>query len=255
MMFMRCLRGSDPLSPFGTLTEVFFWEGTEDVTLLDFVICIGCSLVFGFLIGLERQLTGHTAGIRTNILVCMGACMFTLFSRLMDATDTTRVAAQVVTGIGFLCTGIIFKEGLNVRGLNTAATIWCTAAIGVLCSSGLVLYATAAAAILIASNLFFRFVADRVSPLARIEEYENTYVLSVSCIDEYEFGIRASIMNCLNNTKLHLTNLESADEIGGKVEIEATVQVSGRRRDEVIEKLTAKIALEKGVNKVGWKLV
>jgi len=167
------------------------------MTLLDFVIRVGCAVAFGFLIGLERQLTGHVAGIRTNILVSMGACLFTLFSQLVDTLDATRIAAQVVTGTGFLCSGIIFKEGLNVRGLNTAATIWCAAAIGVLCSSGLLLYATAAVVILLVSNLPFRFVADRIQPLEYFVEEETTYLLSASCHDEYEFKVRAAIMKGL----------------------------------------------------------
>ena len=225
------------------------------MTLSVFAACIGCAVAFGFLIGLERQLTGSVAGIRTNVLVSMGACLFSLFSQLMITTDPTRVAAQVVTGIGFLCTGIIFKDGLNVRGLNTAATIWCTAAIGVLCSSGRLIYAAAAAAILLASNLFFRFVAERIPPLAPFEEGESVYVLSVSCLDENEFGIRSVIMDSLKTARLHLVNLQSADDMGGIVRIEATVQARGRRQNENIENLAAKVALEKGVTKTGWKLV
>jgi len=223
--------------------------------LLDFIIRISCAVLFGFLIGLERQLTGHSTGIRINILISMGACLFTLFSQLMGAPDTTRIAAQVVTGIGFLCSGIIFKEGLNVRGLNTAATMWCTAAIGALTSSGLIIYATASVVILIGSNLVFRFIAARVQPLALFGEEENTYVLSVTCLEEYEFPIRSTIITNLSKARILLTNLESADEIGNKVEIEAKVLISGRRRDEHIEKLTAQIALEKGVTKSGWEMV
>ena len=67
------------------------------MTLLDFAIRICCAVAFGALIGLERQLTGHTAGIRINVLICMGACLFTLFSQLMGVYDTTRIAAQVAT--------------------------------------------------------------------------------------------------------------------------------------------------------------
>lgn len=225
------------------------------MTLFDFIFRICCAVVFGFLIGLERQLTGHIAGIRTNILVSLGACLFTIFSLLMGAPDTTRIAAQVVTGIGFLCSGIIFKEGLNVRGLNTAATIWCTAAVGVLCSSGLFLYATAAAFVLLASNLSFRFIADRVPTPTHFGEEENTYVLSVCCNDENEFNVRSAVMSGLANTRLLLTNLQSVDNVGEKVEIEATIKVSGKRENKYIEKLTTQIALEKGVTKAGWKLV
>jgi len=223
--------------------------------LYDFAIRITFAVMFGFFIGLERQLTGHSTGIRINVLICMGACLFTLFSQLMGVDDTTRIAAQVVTGIGFLCTGIIFKEGLNVKGLNTAATMWCTAAIGVITSSGLLLHASAAVGILIASNLVFRFVGEKIPPLSRFGEGENVYVLSVTCLEEYEFTIRSAIVTNLSKARITLTNLESADEIGNKVEIEAKIVVSGRRRDEHVERLTAQIALEKGVTKSGWEMV
>ena len=225
------------------------------MTLFDFTTRICFAVLFGFLIGLERQLTGHATGVRINVLICMGACLFTLFSQLMGAEDTTRIAAQVVTGIGFLCSGIIFKEGLNVKGLNTAATMWCTAAIGVLTSSGLIFYAIAAVIVLIASNLIFRFLAERIQPLSRFEEEENTYILSVTCRLEDEFNIRSVIINNLNKARLQLTNLESAGEIGNKVEIEATIIISGRRRDEHIERITSQVALEKGVTKAGWESV
>ena len=222
--------------------------------LLDFIIRISCAVLFGFLIGLERQLTSHPTGIRINILISMGACLFSLYSQLMDVEDTTRIAAQVVTGIGFLCSGIIFKEGLNVRGLNTAATMWCTAAIGVITSSGMILYAASAVIVLISSNIIFRFIAERISPLTSFGEEENTYVLSVTCREEDEFNIRSVIISKISKTKLLLTNLESADEIGNKVEIEARILINGRRKDELIEKLTAQVALEKGVTKAGWEM-
>ena len=226
------------------------------MTLFDFAIRIFCAVGFGFLIGLERQLTGHAAGIRINILVSMGACLFTLYSQLMNAPDATRIAAQVVTGVGFLCSGIIFKEGLSVRGLNTAATIWCTAAIGVLCSSGMVPFAALAAVVLLGSNLLFRVAAEKIHPLAQFEEEENSYKLSVTCQHDNEFDIRAAVINCLSkNTRLQLSHLESADVIGELVEIEATVHLGGKRRDFHIEKVTSCIALEKGVIKVGWELM
>jgi len=224
------------------------------VYFADFVIRVACAVLFGFFIGLERQLTSSRVNIRTNVLVSMGACLFTLFSQLMGAEDTTRIAAQVVTGIGFLCGGVIFKEGLNVKGLSTAATIWCTAAIGVLASTGLILYAATATAILIFANLVFRFISDKVHPLPNFGDEENVYMLSVTCCEEEEFNIRSTIIESLVEAKFQLVNLESADEIGNKVEIEATFIVHGRRRDVLVERLVARIALEKGVSKAGWEL-
>src|ERR1700723_648059 len=101
--------------------------------------CLGAS------IGFERQWRNRLAGLRTNTLVALGAASFVIFEQLIPGESSpTRVAAQVVSGIGFLGAGLIFREGLNVRGLNTAATLWCSAAIGVIAGAGCPLYATVA---------------------------------------------------------------------------------------------------------------
>jgi putative Mg2+ transporter-C (MgtC) family protein len=86
------------------------------------------AVVLGGLIGLERELRGYPAGIRTMALITMGAMLFTDVSQIMGGDD--RVAAGIVTGIGFLGAGVIFREGYTVRGITTAATIWASAAIG-----------------------------------------------------------------------------------------------------------------------------
>ncbi|OGO47467.1 MAG: hypothetical protein A2W34_00055 [Chloroflexi bacterium RBG_16_64_32] len=86
------------------------------------------AVVLGGLIGLERELRGYPAGIRTMALITMGAMLFTDVSQILGGDD--RVAAGIVTGIGFLGAGVIFREGYTVRGITTAATIWASAAIG-----------------------------------------------------------------------------------------------------------------------------
>jgi putative Mg2+ transporter-C (MgtC) family protein len=91
----------------------------------------------GAAIGFERQWRQRLAGLRTNTLVALGAATFILYSRVVsDEPGAARIASQVVTGVGFLGAGLIFKEGLNVRGLNTAATLWCSAAVGLLRATG-----------------------------------------------------------------------------------------------------------------------
>src|SRR3989337_523671 len=115
-----------------------------DVSTGDQLEILGRLVLAGFLgaiIGLERELRGYPAGIRTIALVALGACFFTDVSRLMGGND--RVAAQIVTGIGFLGAGVIFREGYTVRGITTAATIWSAAAIGM--AIGRELYLVAAA--------------------------------------------------------------------------------------------------------------
>jgi len=116
--------------------------GVVDVSTGDEFEIVGRLLLAGFLggfIGLERELRGYPAGIRTLALVTLGACLFTDVSRLMGGDD--RVAAQIVTGIGFLGAGVIFREGYTVRGITTAATIWSAAAVGMAIGIGLYIVA------------------------------------------------------------------------------------------------------------------
>jgi putative Mg2+ transporter-C (MgtC) family protein len=96
---------------------------------INLAVTLGLSAVIGF----ERQWRNRLAGLRTNTLVALGAASFVIFAAVVPGdASPTRVAGQVVSGIGFLGAGLIFREGLSVRGLNTAATLWCCAAIGVL---------------------------------------------------------------------------------------------------------------------------
>ena len=89
------------------------------------------SAFLGSIIGLERQTHHKNSGVRTMALISLGSCVFSIVSMSFPGADPTRVIAQIVTGIGFLGAGIIFKSGMNVYGLTSAATIWCTAALGV----------------------------------------------------------------------------------------------------------------------------
>src|SRR5207248_1409053 len=112
--------------------------GEAVVELLEFAANVGLALLLGTLIGLERQLTQHPAGLRTNALVAVGAALFVSLTRLMggEPASPTRVASYIVVGIGFLGGGVIFKEGGSVRGLTTAAGVWCSAAVGTLAGAG-----------------------------------------------------------------------------------------------------------------------
>src|SRR4051812_36638815 len=96
---------------------------------VSFVTNIVAAAFLGMAIGLERQLRPHTAGLRTNTLVSLGAALFVSLSLLMEETSSpTRMASYVVSGLGFLGGGVILRDGLNVKGLNTAASLWCSGA-------------------------------------------------------------------------------------------------------------------------------
>ncbi|OHB75483.1 MAG: hypothetical protein A2Z25_19460 [Planctomycetes bacterium RBG_16_55_9] len=104
----------------------------------DDLICILLATVLGGGIGLERELSGKAAGLRTNLLICLGAAVFTIISRRMAAgtqDSVTRIAAQIVTGVGFLGAGAIIQDRGGVHGMTTAATIWLVASIGTACGA------------------------------------------------------------------------------------------------------------------------
>lgn len=97
---------------------------------IEFIVVLVFSIVIGFVIGAERESRGKDAGISTHILVIAGSALFTLISAMVDPSSTSRIAAQIVTGIGFLGAGLILKEGVTVRNLTTAASLWVAAGIG-----------------------------------------------------------------------------------------------------------------------------
>jgi len=105
----------------------------------DDVISLILAAFLGAAIGLERELSGKSAGLRTNLLICLGAAIFTIISKQMDAVtegSTTRIAAQIVTGVGFLGAGAVIQDRRGVHGLTTATTIWLVASIGMACGAG-----------------------------------------------------------------------------------------------------------------------
>lgn len=110
------------------------------MTLKDFLIRLGIALMVGLIIGFERQWHHKPTGLKTNMLVSTGAAIFVLLSiKIMETNlniDVSRIIAQVVTGVGFLGAGVIFREGSDVHGLTSAATIWCSAAIGCMAAMG-----------------------------------------------------------------------------------------------------------------------
>lgn len=131
-----------------------------------------CALIAGLLIGAERQLRHKQVGLTTNSLVAIGACIYILISESVLSTlgpnesgmagDQLRVLAQVVTGIGFLGAGVIMKHGTNIYGLSSAATIWCSAAVGCLCGYGLWKEAAIALGVILFINWFVKGLEIRI---------------------------------------------------------------------------------------------
>jgi putative Mg2+ transporter-C (MgtC) family protein len=128
------------------------------------------AAVLGAIIGLEREYRGYPAGVRTMALVCVGSALFADMSRVYGGDD--RIAAQIVTGIGFLGAGLIFREGLSIKGVTTAATIWTVAAVGV--AIGIEAYIVATFAALLAVVLLeLRVITRNIRPAPYGEEEED----------------------------------------------------------------------------------
>ncbi|MDU1671853.1 MAG: MgtC/SapB family protein, partial [Bradyrhizobium sp.] len=167
----------------------------------------------------------------------------------------TRVAAQVVSGIGFLGAGIIFREGMQVTGLNTAATLWCSAAIGLLAGSGHPLHASVAAAFVILVNLLLRPIVRLINrqPIAQAET-DFRYRVRIVCRSPEEAHVRALLLQGAATGQLSLRNLESTDIEGNdRVEVHAHLTAHAPS-DTVLEQVIGRLSLEPTVSAAGWSV-
>ena len=155
------------------------------MSLFDFSIRLGLAFLLGAFIGIERQWRQRMAGLRTNTLVA-GSALFVMLSVMtINDSSPTRIAAQVVSGIGFLGAGVIMRDGLNIRGLNTAATLWCSAAIGTMTGSGFLAEATVGAFVILLANTLLRPVAFKVNrQTGEATEEEINYSILAVCRPE-----------------------------------------------------------------------
>src|SRR6201986_2474261 len=159
---------------------------------LDTLISLFTAFVLGTLIGAERQYRQRSAGLRTNVLVAVGASAFVdLADHLAGADGAVRVIAYVVSGIGFLGAGAIMKEGMNVRGLNTAATLWASAAVGSCAGADMVAQSAALTAFVLAGNTLLRPLVNAIDRIPLSERTsEATYEISVTTDSKHAAEIR-----------------------------------------------------------------
>lgn len=225
------------------------------MSILDFVLRLGAALLMGAVVGLERQWRQRMAGTRTNALVSAGASAFVMCAFMVR--DTSRSEAQivsyVVSGVGFLGAGVIFKDGGSVRGLNTAATIWCSAAIGAISGLGNPLHALILAVAVLTTNVVLRPLSYRLYPAqAASEEQEITYALELISRPEDEAHMRALMLQAMARSSLTLTSLRSED-IEGTPRMKVIARIRGiGRQNEALEQIVARLSLEASVSSVSW---
>lgn len=229
------------------------------MSLAEFTTRLLFSLLLGASIGVERQWRQKSAGLRTNTLVSLGSAAFILLSVSLtgNSGDPSRVASQIVTGIGFLGAGVIMKDGLSVQGLNTAATIWCSAAVGSLCGVGLFAQAAIVTAAVMLTHLILRPLGQKLSafPFIKSATAQTDYLFTIKCKTEVENHIRVLLLQMLGNDEKLLLQSLSSDDNGDVNHTVITAQIkSATPQDSTVERVASRLTIEEKVMKVSWEI-
>jgi len=227
-------------------------------TFLSFVLNITVALLMGSIIGLERQFRQHPAGLRTNALVCVGSALFVSLSQMMDHEGSpTRIAGQVVSGIGFLGGGVILREGFNVRGMNTAATLWCSAAIGTLAGTGFLLQSLFGTLIVLGTHLGLRPIVKIVDARSKtLQDVDANYRIKVVCGSDQALPIRTIFLRHINSqSSMTVHGIATSDaELDGRSTVIVDV-FSTERNDKYLNEIVSRISIEPSVTSVSWERV
>ncbi|MBS0181380.1 MAG: MgtC/SapB family protein [Nitrospira sp.] len=212
-------------------------------SLVDTLVSLVSAFVLGGLIGFERQYRQRTAGLRTNVLVAVGAAVFVdMANRLHGHDGAIHVVGYVVSGIGFLGAGVIMREEGNIRGLNTAATLWGSAAIGACAGADLLLEAVLGTGFVLAANTLLRPIVHAINREPLDTTVEVTNVVYVIAHRERRKEALALIEEELQQSHHPTQNLDVHAFGQEEVEIEATLAATSVDRDEldaVVNRLTA----------------
>ena len=240
-------------TPWGTA------EGNEmtGISTVQFVLRLWLAIGMGAMVGLERQWRQRMAGTRTNALVAAGAAAFVMCSLLLgnDPSARGRIVSYIVSGVGFLGAGVIFKDGANVRGLNTAATIWCSAAIGALSGLGALNLALALAFAVLLTNLALRPLAYRLHPvLPDTTPVETLYQVQLDCKVSAAAHIRALLLSTITRLPITLQSIHGEqDDTNEQAHIRAEMTTAGRN-NEAIEQVVLRLSIEDDVSTLSWSI-
>ncbi len=218
-----------------------------------FLFNISVCFALSFFIGIERQYRKKIIGLRTTILVAIGSFLFVTFSMSVGAGDISRIASSVVAGIGFLGAGVILKEGRKVKGLTTAATLWCDAAIGVLCAGGAVFEAIVGTFIILFANIVLKYVNVLVNNVSGSHDEMSQFKLNMTINNKNFSSIKNLIDIYFKENNIEIMNVCYEDEL-----LENTLNYKfqlKKSEENVIENLESLIAKNKvkkfSLNKLG----
>jgi putative Mg2+ transporter-C (MgtC) family protein len=222
---------------------------------LDTLVSLTTAFVLGTLIGAERQYRQRTAGLRTNVLVAIGAAAFVdLAMHLTAAEGAVRVIAYVVSGIGFLGAGVIMKQGMDVRGLNTAATLWASAAVGSCAGADMVAQAAALTVFIIAGNTLLRPLVNAINRIPLDEKTsEATYYFKLAVTTEALPDMRDRLVEKLESANYPVADVDVV-EIGDDIlEIVATLVATAVDPNE-LNAVAVEMQRQPGVRHATWEV-
>lgn len=230
-------------------------------TISGFLIRMLIAILLGAVIGTERQLTKHYTGIITTIIVCVGSFAFASFAFLVgDANrDITRIAAQIVSGIGFLGAGVILSDGTKVKGINTAATVWASAAVGILCCVDKIWFAVAVAFAILITHLVLHPVTEYIEKKQRYDKKskqkaeEAFYRISVTCDEDHAPEVKEKLIKKIRDMDdVLLRKLQMDDQNDGNVKVRAEISTK-TKNNELVESIIAYLGTNKDILSTGWK--
>ena len=230
-----------------------FIQNFDLVSLGDTIVSLTAAFIFGGLIGLERQYRQRTAGLRTNVLVALGAAIFVdIANRLHGHEGAVHVIAYVISGIGFLGAGVIMREAGGVRGLNTAATLWCSGAVGACAGADLIVEASMATAFVLAANTLLRPVGNLINKQSLDSAaVEVTHKISVIAPIDAQKDALKLLESVLDEGHYVFSNLEVQAFGDDAVIIEAVLAASSVKGED-LDLLVSNIAKTAYITQAYW---
>jgi putative Mg2+ transporter-C (MgtC) family protein len=221
--------------------------------MADTFVSLASAFVLGTLIGAERQYRQRTAGLRTNALIAVGAAAFVdLAMNINSNAGAAQVLAYVVSGVGFLGAGVILKDGTNVRGLNTAATVWCSAAVGGCAGADRVAQAIVLTMFVLAVNTLLRPLVNFIERIPINEQAaEATYQVHVTATRARRDDIRDLLVEKLDKATYPVRDIEVLQRGEDEVELIATLAATSVDPGE-LDALTMALETDSGVSYATW---
>lgn len=231
------------------------WNAFSPVDFLDSLISLAVAFVLGTLIGAERQYRQRSGGLRTNVLVAVGAAAFVdIGMNLNGHAGGTQVIAYVVSGVGFLGAGVIMKEGKNVWGLNTAATLWCSAAVGACAGADLAFEAVALTAFVLAGNTLLRPLVNAINraPLSE-QATEATYEVRATTDPDHVDEVRELLELQLEQANYAVRDVDVLTRDAESMEVVATLVANTAEPDE-LDQLVGTLERTPFIEHASWSL-